>query len=716
MIMISMMIVVLYLILMILIRKIIPYRRQELLVVLAHMPTMIILIIPTFLNSDNKNNSSPANHNKMRSNSKSANTSFSMINSATSPVDPTKIKAGSTRFKQSNRSKNIPNQKRLKPKSSFTNLSKNSILDIMNAIPSSFSEPNELPNTEPESPQDERRRGSYDSDSSSTTTTTATLSTNRSMDYEKSSFNLFSMTSNESRLKKSQSTSTCSISNEAKLPDFFYDTPNYLNGNSNSRKRELFPSVRVNSNDSYNVPSLRDKNGYIIQNSSSPTVHPVNIPITDISVINSSSLNDHSDEHGSKNINPSLTHDISSSPIFSPATTEKNKGLKRSESATLRPRTKEGYLVLNIKKPSTVSHFDSMQHSRSEGMMNTVLSRNNGIHDSFIQNNFSNVRECEDRPFNTIPSSNVYPSYENEKSIMNMYSNTNQNSNKESLFLPSSPPPQNYPNNYSHPHSHTMRRAVTADDHLNYRQTQYTGKAYHHLNHRPSRGRMDITPFIDERERQTLPLYTKSSKSKSKSKALATDSYSTEKEDCSLSDSSSSSVQESITIVPAKVSVKPSLTSLYQSLLYLLHNFYRQCQQRIMKMISRLTPSSRTIAPTTSTVHLRSNSEIHLRLNTRKNVATSSLLTLLYTYYEHYLLSPVQPVLNQIQDIWLKLHLPIPKNSTTWRYATSIVLPVVIIVLYHYRKIRINQHTQNTTSEISTTTSTTSPIITTNHS
>ncbi|OUM67251.1 hypothetical protein PIROE2DRAFT_5307 [Piromyces sp. E2] len=679
---------------------------------------------PTFLNSDNRNNSSPASHNKIKSNSKIE----------TSTVDPTKIKAGSTRIKQSmltkqtTRPKNLPNQKRLKSKSSFTNLSKNSILDIINAIPSSFNEPSELPDTEHsiiESSQNENRRGSYDSDTSSTTTTTTTLSANRSIDYEKSSYNLFSMTANESRLKKSQSTSTCSITNEAKLPDFFYDTTSYLNGNSNNKKRDLFPSVRLNSSDSYTVPSLRDKNGYIIQNSSSPSVLPINIPISDINTINSNcSLNDQNDEYSCKNNQSSALSDVSSSSAVPQVNARVNQELKRSNSASLRSRTKEGYLVLNIKKPSTVHQYESLQYSRSEGMMNTSLSRNTSIHDSFSQNSNSHnyIRECEDRPYNTIPSSNVYPIYENEKSL-NICTNVhNNNSNKESLLFPSSPPPQNYPYNYSHPHSHTMRRAVTADDHLNYRQTQLSGKAYHHLNHRPSRSRIDFSSFIDERERQTLPLYTKSSKSKShsnsNSKAVLTDSTGNENHSPTLSDSSSSPVQESLSFVTSKVPRKPSLMTLYQSLLYLLQNFYRQCQQRIMKTLSHFTTFSHAIAPiTTPTAPVRSNSEIHLFLNPEKNESTSSLLSLLYSYYQRYLLSPVQPILNQIQDIWLKLHLPIPQNSTTWRYATSVVLPAMIIIFYHYRKIKLNRRSQHSSPSSSPSSSTSSsPIITTNHS
>jgi len=660
---------------------------------------------PTLLNTDNKNSSSPTNQ-KTRSNSRS-NSNTSLMESS-SLVDPTKVKAGSTRIKQSPltkqacHSKNIPNQKRIKPKSSFTNLSKNSILDIMNAIPSSFNEPNELSGTD----QDEKRRESYDSDSSSTTTTA--LSTSRSIDYEKSSFNLFNMTTNENRLKKSQSTSACSVSNESKLPDFFYDTPNYLNGNTSNKKRDLFPSVRLNSSDSHTVPSLRDKNGYIIQNSSS--VHPINIPITDINDINNaSSLKDHNDEHGFKNDNSFLTSSISSSPTFSQIDTEKRQRLKRSESASLRSRTKEGYLVLNIKKPSSVSHFDSMQHSYSEGMINTSLSRNNDIHNSFSQNNH-NIRECEDRPYNTTSSSssNIYPSHKNEK-LMNMYSNNYNNNNNESIFLPSSPPPQNYPYNYSHPHSHTMRRS---DDHLNYRQTQYSGKEYHHLNHHPSRNRIDITPS-GERERQTLPLYIKPSRSKSKSKSKTLTSNSTVKEDHPSSDSSFCSAQESVTIVPSKISMKSSLISMYKSLLYLIHNFYRQCQQHVMKILSRLSPSTRTITSETSTVPLRSNSEIHLHLNTKKNDTFSSLYLLLHNYYKQYLLPPVQPILNQIQDIWLKLHLPIPKNSTAWCYTTSVVLPAMVIVLYQYRKLKLNQRTEKATPKLS---SSPSPIITTNRS
>ncbi|ORX57282.1 hypothetical protein BCR36DRAFT_402429 [Piromyces finnis] len=661
---------------------------------------------PTLLNSDDKNNSSPTNNNKIKSNS---NVSMTNSKTETSPtIDLIKIKAGSTRYKQSmltkqkNRPKGHQSLKGLKSKSSFTNLEKNSILDIMNAIPSSLYEPSEHSNANhftPKTSQNKKRRGSFDSDSSITE-----LSANRSMDYEKSSFNLFSMTSltNETRLKKSQSLSTCSFSNEARLPDFFYDTPNYLNGNINSKKRDIFPSVRLNINESYTVPSLRDKNGYIIQNPSSPSVLPSSQSVNDMNFNNNFSINKNIDEKNQKDGNSSLISDISS------PTNSENKMVKIKESSSLRPRTKEGYLVLNIKKPSTVSHTDSMQHSCSESMVNSSFSRNITIHDSIIQEYRNNVRECEDRPYNEINSPNVYPTNENEDII---YSDSYNTNNKDLLYFPSSPPPtQNY--SYLYSHSHTMRRAVTADDHLNYQQIQYSGK----VNHHSSRNKMEIIP-MDEKECQTmpLPLYTKSSKSKSKSKALA--KYSKLHEDKQLSDATSCPVQEPMTYVTSKISIKPSLISLYKSLLYLLHNFYRKCQQRIMKIFPRLFPPSSHALTPNIIPSTKPNSAIHLHLNTRQNDSPSPFITLFYSYYQNYLLSPIQPILKQIQDILIKINFPIPKNSPFWRY-TTIVLPVLIIALYNYHKIKLRQPTQKSSSPslLTKQSSSSSPIIIINHS
>ncbi|KAG4104522.1 hypothetical protein H8356DRAFT_1639737 [Neocallimastix lanati (nom. inval.)] len=187
------------------------------------------------------------------------------------------------------------------------------------------------------------------------------------------------------------------------------------------------------------------------------------------------------------------------------------------------------------------------------------------------------------------------------------------------------------------------------------------------------------------------------------------------------------SEQLAITCLKSELSVKPSWLSLYQSLLYLLRNFYRQCQKQLFKIISTLSSALQYQKNRQSTMHtseknLRSNSPIHLRLHSEnsqmnQNKSIASLFTLFssssssssssYYYYQRYLLVPIQPFMNQLQDLWHKLHLPMPENSKSWQYFTTIILPTLIILLYSFHKIRIYQRSLNNKS--SSITSSTPP-------
>jgi len=364
--------------------------------------------------------------------------------------------------------------------------------------------------------------------------------------------------------------------------------------------------------------------------------------------------------------------------------------------------TLEGFLILSIKKPSNVSLFDVMQHSHSESTINTSPLRSNRIHTT-------------DQPNN---STSVYQSNENENSL---------NSHQGSLYLPSSPT-QNYLNHYAHPHSLTMRSVITTDDHRNYQPI--SEKSYHHLSYHPSKSRIDMVPVMDESERQSLPLYAKSSKSKLKSKSKTFITNSTEPENQKMPGRSNSNSKISITnstdhgnqqisnsdshIVQGLISnnnskVSTKFSTLSQSISYLLQNFYCYGQQRIMKIVSCLIPSFLARVPSE-----KSDSETHLQLNAKCSESVKMWLLLLNSYYQRYILSPTQPMLNQIQDLWTKFNIPIPNN---WQYTTSIILPLLIIGLYNYRKIRLNnKRSKQTSSSLVIPSELNTSIIITDHS